>query len=362
MQEALRLSPAAWGWVTGIFTVSYAAFEIPTGVLGDRNGPRRVLTRIVVWWSAFTSLTGVVSGFYPLLLTRFMFGAGEAGAYPNASVVIARWFPMRERGRALVLALMSSQLGGALAPLLVVPIQARYGWRASFFVFGALGLIWSAIWYAWFRDSPAEMSSGADTAGEAMSPPAPLHQRLPWASALGSFNFWAALGIACCYMYTIYFYQSWFHTFLVKARGFNEANLLLSSLPFAVAACANLSGGLLTNALVGRIGLKWGRCSIGVAGLTVAAACTAAIMFTGGKASAIILLTLAYGGITLQQPVMFAVCLDIGGAYAGAMVGAMNAAAQIGSLVSSVMFGFKFDPAKELGARDSRPALSVSPA
>jgi ACS family glucarate transporter-like MFS transporter len=158
MQEALNIGPAAWGWVTGIFTLSYAAFEIPSGVLGDRIGPRRVLTRIVLCWSGFTWLTGLVTGYYPLLLTRFLFGMGEAGAFPNASVVVSRWFPVQERSRAFGITLMASQVGGAFAPLLVVPIQVRYGWRASFYLFGILGVIWSCIWYRWFRDSPATRS------------------------------------------------------------------------------------------------------------------------------------------------------------------------------------------------------------
>ena len=90
MQEALNIGPLGWGWVTGVFTLAYAIFEIPSGALGDRIGPRRVLTRIVLWWSGFTSLTGLVTGYYPLLLTRFFFGMGEAGAFPNASIAVAR--------------------------------------------------------------------------------------------------------------------------------------------------------------------------------------------------------------------------------------------------------------------------------
>src|SRR5574340_1580583 len=109
MQEALHLGPLQWGWVTGVFTIAYAAFEIPSGAMGDRIGPRRVLTRIVLWWSAFTSLTGMATGFYPLLLTRFLFGMGEAGAFPNASVAVARWFPFHERGRTFGIWLMASQ-------------------------------------------------------------------------------------------------------------------------------------------------------------------------------------------------------------------------------------------------------------
>ena len=155
MQEALGIDPVGWGWVTAMFTLSYCLFEIPTGTLGDRIGPRRVLTRVVLWWSVFTSLTGMVSNYAQLLIARFCFGAGEAGAFPNASIVVARWFPATQRASMAGVMLMASQIGGAIAPLLVVPIQIRYGWRASFYVFGAIGVIWAAIWYAWFRDSPA---------------------------------------------------------------------------------------------------------------------------------------------------------------------------------------------------------------
>ena len=341
MQEALHIGPVGWGWVTAIFTLSYAVFEIPGGALGDRIGPRRVLTRIVLWWSVFTSLTGLVTSFYPLLFIRFLFGAGEAGAYPNASIAVARWFPVHERGRACGIFLMASQLGGAFAPLLVVPIQLHYGWRASFYVFGILGVAWSAVWYRWFRDSPAE-KPGVTHAEleETRGLIAKANHALPWKIALRSANLWATMCVAGCYMYTYYFFQSWFHTFLVKARGFSENDLLLSSLPFLVGASANLGGGLASNALVKRVGLKWGRRSIGAVGMGSAALCAAAVMFTQQRLGTLVLLSLMYGGITFQQPTMFAVCLDIGGAYAGAVVGAMNTASQIGSFVSSLAFGY----------------------
>jgi MFS transporter, ACS family, glucarate transporter len=341
MQDALHIGPAAWGWVTGIFTLSYAAFEIPSGALGDRIGARRVLTRIVLWWSAFTSLTGLVTGYYPLLLTRFLFGMGEAGAYPNAAVVVGRWFPVHERGRAFGITLMAGQLGGAFAPLLVVPIQIHYGWRASFYVFGILGVIWSGFWYRWFRDSPAE-KTGVTRAelDETRGMIAKAHQTLPWGVALRSGNFWTTLAVAFCYVYTFYFFQSWFHTYLVRARGYSENDLLLSSLPFFVAALANCAGGVVSNALVKKVGLKWGRCSIGIGGLGIAALGTVAVMFTPSQLGAMILLSVIYAGITFQQPIMFAVCLDIGGAYAGAMVGAMNTASQVGSFLSSLVFGY----------------------
>jgi ACS family glucarate transporter-like MFS transporter len=341
IQDSLHIGPAGWGWISGIFTFAYAAFEIPSGMLGDRIGPRRVLTRIVIWWSAFTSITGLASSYSFLLLTRLFFGAGEAGAFPNASIVVARWFPVPERGRAFGIMLAAAQMGGAISPLLVVPIQIRYGWRASFYLFGILGVVWSAIWYLWYRDTPQEKRGVPQSElDESPTPVAREHRSLPWARALKSGNFWAVVITAFSYIYTYNFFQTWFHTYLVKARGFSEKDLLLSSLPFLLAACANLAGGLASHLLVRRIGLKWGRCALGILSLALAATCTFAVMFTHSPAVALALLSLTYGAITLQQPIMFAVCLDIGGSYAGAMVGAMNMASQLGGFGGSVVFGY----------------------
>lgn len=341
IQDSLHLTPAQWGWVTGIFSLSYAAFEIPTGLLGDRIGARKVLTRVVLWWSAFTTFTGMVGGYYSMVVTRFLFGAGEAGAFPNISVVIARWVPLEERGRAFGVLLGAAQLGGALAPLLVVPIQIRYGWRASFYCFGIVGVAWSVLWYCWYRDSPTQKSGvTAAEIAETQGLVAATRHMLPWGVALRSMNFWRVPTIAFCYTYTIGFYISWFHTFLVRARGFSEKELLLSSLPFVVAACANLSGGLVSHLLVKRIGLKWGRCSIGVLGQGVACVCIIAVFFTHSPYAALALLCVAYGGITFQQPIMFAVCLDIGGAYSGTIVGCMNSASGVAGFVASLAFGY----------------------
>jgi len=335
MQRDLDIGPVGWGWVTGMFTVSYCLFEIPTGVLGDRIGPRRVLTRVVVWWSAFTALTGAVSGYVPLLLTRFLFGAGEAGAFPNASIVVSRWFPPARRATMCGVLLMASQLGGALAPLVVVPIQNRYGWRASFYVFGALGIGWASAWYAWFRDSPPQTAGQVPDSGESRQ-----HPSFPWRTALRSHSTLALLGAAFCYVYVYNFFQTWFHTFLVKGRGFSETGLMLSALPYIVAALANLTGGAVSDALVRRLGPRWGRRTLGVCALGIAGLFTLAAMYSRQQVLTVIFLTVVYGGITFQQSGVFGVCLDIGKKHAGAMVGLMNACAQVGGLVGSVAYGY----------------------
>ncbi len=344
MQQDLRIDPVGWGWVTAMFTLSYCLFEIPTGSLADRIGPRRVLTRIVLWWSAFTSLTGMMSNFYLLLVTRFCFGAGEAGAFPGSSVVVSRWFPPTQRASISGITLMASQVGGAIAPLLVVPIQIRYGWRASFFVFGVLGVLWATIWYAWFRDTPA-LKRGV-TAKE-LTETAPLEAAhshgFPWPAAFRSSSVMAMLITAFCYVYVYNFFQTWFHTFLVKGRGFSEGSLLFSALPYVVAACANLSGGAASDALVKRLGLKWGRRTLGVSGLGIACLFTLAAMITRRQLLTVVFLSLVYGAIAFQQSGVFGVCLDIGRQHAGAMVGLMNTSSQVGGLLSAVAYGYIVD-------------------
>ncbi len=341
MQDSLHISPQAWGWVTSVFFLSYSAFEIPTGALGDRIGPRRVLTRVVAWWSAFTSLTGAVSSYPVLLIVRFCFGAGEAGAYPNASAVIGRWIPVAKRTRAWGIVWMTSQVGAALSPLLVVPIQARYGWRAPFFVFGILGLVWSIVWYAWFRDSPHE-KAGITVAElrEIGSTPGLQRHGMPWATALRIPSLWRIAAIGACYVYSLGFFQSWLQTYLVKGRGFTEAALVLSSLTYAVGAVANVLGGVIGDWLVAHHGLRNARRWIGIVGLSSAALFfTAAIYSPGGK-RALVFLSLAYGGILFQQPSLCALCLDVGRKHAGAVFGFMNTAGNAASALSAVVFGY----------------------
>jgi MFS transporter, ACS family, glucarate transporter len=341
MQEDLSIDPVGWGWVTAMFSLSYCLFEIPTGALGDRIGPRLVLTRIVLWWSAFTSLTGAVSNYYVLLSTRFLFGAGEAGAFPNASIVVSRWFPSAQRASMCGVLLMASQIGGAVAPLLVVPIQIRYGWRVSFYVFGLVGALWAVVWYAWFRDSPAEKPGvTAAELQDTKSHPAETAHRFPWRIALRSESVLALGGTAFCYVYVYTFFQTWFHTFLVKGRGFSEGGLVLSALPYAVAACANLAGGAASDGLVRRLGLTWGRRSLGLFGLGSAGVLTIAAMISQRPMLTLILLSFVYGAITFQQSGVFGVCLDLGSGHAGSMVGFMNMCATAGGLLSSVAYGY----------------------
>jgi MFS family permease len=343
MQDELAISPQMWGWVVGAFTISYAAFEIPAGVWGDKYGPRNILTRIVLWWSAFTAMTGAVSSYGLLLAVRFFFGAGEAGAYPNISASVSRWFPSGERARAVGITWMASRLGGALSPLLVVPIQQLYGWRATFYIFGAVGLVWCAWWWSYYRDNPRDKQGITQEELETIGVPQTAHvpHSLPWAQVLRNSNFWMILLMYHTYCWGSYFYLSWLHTYLQRGRGFSEDEMKIwSSLPFIVGACGNLTGGLLSDFHSQRDGLKIGRRIIGSAGLALAGILMLTTSQTESREAAVIYLALGYGCMDCMLPVAWAVCMDVGKKYAGAVSGSMNMAGQVGSFLSSVLFGY----------------------
>ena len=391
MQDDLGLSREQYGLVLSAFALAYMIFEIPSGAWGDKSGPRKLLTRIVLWWSVFTSLTGAAVNYRWLLIVRFLFGAGEAGAYPNSSGAIARWFPAAERGRAQGFVWMASRVGGAVTPFLVVPIQAKFGWRASFFVFGILGVVWAVVWYVWFRDHPTEKKGVSqeelDEIGAGAEPP--KHLSLPWAEVFRSSNFWFILLMYHLYAYGAFFFLSWYPTFLVRGRGFSDTELLSYSwLPFVLGAAANGLGGLVSDRIVTKVGLRWGRRLVGLSGLGISTAFILATVLTTDKVTTVVFLAIGFAGSDFMLPVAWAVCLDIGKKYAGTVSGAMNTAGQLGSFTVAAAFGyvvtrfggnynaplypmavlmgisallwFKIDPTRPLVASDAEPVAGES--
>jgi MFS family permease len=342
MQHDLKIGPSGWGWVIGAFTMSYAIFEIPSGMLGDRMGARRVLTRIVLWWSAFTALTGAVSSYPLLLAVRFLFGAGEAGAFPNSAAVVRRWIPLRERARAASVIWTATAAGGILTPLAVVSIQKIYGWQASFWLFGSLGIFWAALWYWWFRDTPAEKPELSEAERKLIGPSIrPSGHRLPWGKLLRDGNFLRLLLMYHTYCYGAYFFLTWFPTYLQVGRGLTEDQMkIAASLPSWAGLAGLIGGGYLSDRLARRHSLRLARCAVGATGLSVAGICLGLATVTANNTIAVGLLTLGLGAMNLMIPVSWSICMDLGREHVGAISGAMNTAGQVGSLISSVAFGY----------------------
>ena len=339
----LGLDNQQFGYILAAFSLSYALFEIPTGALGDRVGARRVLTRVVVWWSVFTALTGSAFSFIILLVIRFLFGAGEAGAYPNASIAIAHWFPRTETARAQSAIWAAGRIGGALTPLIVVPLVHAFGWRLAFGALGILGFIWAAVWFIWFRDEPRQQPAVTEhelTEIELGRKLGSVRHGIPWKSITRNTNLWTLMLMCHLFFYGSYFFTNWSSTYFQEGLGMTEdesKNFL--SLSYFLGAIGCLSGGFLSDWLTQKFGLKPGRRIVAVVGLGLSAFLFLAAGVLHSKASSGYLLALSVLTKDLALPVAFAVCVDIGRQNSGVVVGAMNFAGQLGGFFITLIFG-----------------------
>jgi sugar phosphate permease len=339
----LHLDNQSFGYILGAFSLAYALFELPTGILGDRLGPRKILTRVVFWWSGFTALTGTAFGFVYLLIVRFLFGVGEAGAYPNASIVISRWFPAVEVGRAQSVIWAAGRIGGALTPLLVIPLVHTFGWRYAFFILGVVGSAWALVWYFWFRDNPAEhtgITSQEIEEIESARRQAPVSHKISWQTIIRNPNIWVLMLMCHLFFYASYFFTNWSSTYFQEGRQMSEDQAKnFVSLSYFLGAIGCLVGGFASDILSEKLGLKLGRRIVGIAGLGLSSICFLAAGLTIDNETAGYLLALCVFLKDLTLPVAFAVCVDIGKRNSGTVTGAMNFAGQMGGFFITIIFG-----------------------
>src|SRR4051812_47781968 len=208
IQKEYGFSLATMSYILSSFRWGYALFQIPGGWLGDRIGPRRALTLIVTWWSLFTSATALAWSSVSMIVIRFLFGMGEAGAFPIATRSLSRWILPAERGFAQGITHAGSRLGAAMTPPLVVLVITNYGWRAAFVVFGMLGLIWAAVWFWYYRDTPAEHASVGEAelrliTGSVGGGKSNLVREVPWKTILSNREVWFLCIMYFCYSYCL---------------------------------------------------------------------------------------------------------------------------------------------------------------
>ena len=343
IMRELSLTKVQMGFIFSSFTLAYALFEVPTGWWGDRVGPRRVVTRIVIWWSVFTAATASAVGFRSLAVLRFLFGAGEAGAWPNVAKVFSRWFPSSERGTAQGIFFMGAHLGGGVTPVLVVLLAQRLHWRAVFVLFSLFGFAWAAVWRSWFRDDPAEhravsaaelahIRAGAtDTAND--------HR-----SGFRTLANPSVIAICAAYFtqgYGFYFYITWLPTYLLQTKGVSAGAMsLLAGLPLLLSVVADLLGGLTTDYLTRRYGFRIGRCGVAGASLAVASLSIATAAMLSHSVFAACLIALGAASSNFLLGASWGACVDLSGRNAGFVSAAMNTAGQIGGTLSPIVFAW----------------------
>jgi MFS transporter, ACS family, glucarate transporter len=345
IRKELGLTTIQLGWALSAFGWAYALFEIPGGWLGDRIGPRRVLMRIVLWWSFFTAATGWVWNVSSLVTTRALFGAGEAGAFPNLTRIFTTWLPVKERERAQALLWMTTRVSGAFTPLLVALLINAVGWRRTFELFGLIGVVWAILFYYWYRDSPSEHPA-VNKAELALLPPesetAIAHAGVPWGVIFSNRHVWLLSIQYMCLAYGWWFYINWLPTYLREARGTGATfGALLSGLPLLLGGLGCLVSAYLIPNLTRTFGsVATARRIIAIAGFVGASTCI--IIFTGISDPVRAMFVLGMAGFfnDFVMPAAWAGTMDMGGRYAGTVSGAMNMMGSIAGASSVTVVGY----------------------
>jgi MFS transporter, ACS family, glucarate transporter len=343
LKADLALNNEQFGWVLASFSLAYALFEIPSGMLGDRIGPRKVLIRIVLFWSLCTALTGFAGGLVSLLLIRFLFGVGESGTYPNILIVISRWYPVQETGRSLTWVGIGSQIGSAIAPLLIVPIAALYGWRMPFFVNAVIGVVWVFVCYKWFRNFPSQLKKISPDELQLIESNrrfSSTQHSISWKVILQNRTLWGLMLMYFCCQCSNYFFIAWMPLYLQEGRHFTENDMkIITTILFIVGIGGFILGGYIGDFLPKRRGLKFGRRFIGITGLSCCGILILLAAYIEHPLISAICLIGANACFAFSVMVSYAVCADIGRNNAGTVTGAMNFFGQIGGLAVSLFFG-----------------------
>lgn len=346
IQYDLGLDDTQMGYVFSAFTLAYALFEIPGGWLGDKWGPRRVLLRIVMFWSVFTAATGYAWNLLSMIVCRFLFGAGEAGGFPNIAKMFSVWLPKREHDMAQGITWMAARWGGAFTPLLVVWVLGFVSWRMTFVIFACLGVVWAVCFWLWFRDNPKE-HPGVNAAEAALLEEAQKnlgggHAAIPWKRLLTTRSVLLLWVYYFCISYVWYFYITWLPKFMEAENGLHlnmqdTWSSVLNGLPLFLGGIGCFVGGILARRLaVQSHHLSRARRILGVVGMLAAGSMI--LLATTQSHPTYAMLALGLSGFfnDLSMPGAWGACMDVGGRLAGSVSGSMNMIGNLGGALGGV--------------------------
>ena len=339
------------GFIFSAFIWAYAIFQVPGGWLGDRYGPRRVLSAIMVYRTVVAVLTSAALGFKSFWGIRFALGVGEAGAFPTATRAMQMWFPRDERGFVQGVSHAASRLGAAIGPFLVYQIMIHYGWRSVFYVIGILSLLWSLLYFLVYRNMPEEHEKvsreelarirGMNEKGEIKQANVQERPKVPWSVLLKHGNMWAVMCAYAAYIYSLWFFLTWLPSYLVQYRKFTLLKTsIYASAPLAAGVLGDAFGGWLTDKLLVKTNnLKFARRSVAIVAMLGCGASMLLAALAANPNTALYCLTSAMFFLEMTIGPAWAVPMDIGGEFSGTVSGMMNMGGQLVGALSPTVFG-----------------------
>lgn len=343
---ALELSDKQIGWVLSIFALGYALAQTPSGMLNDKYGPRVILTAVVSFWSLFTAMTGFAWNYMSLLITRFVFGVGEAGAFPGIARATFSWIPIKERGIVTGINFSGSRLGAAFALPVVAWMIESLGWRMSFFVLGAVGFVWALIWYWWFRDNPEQHKSIAEeekayileTRQQVNNEET---EKLSGGLLFKSKNMWLAMGQYFASNFTFFFSLTWLFPHIKSEYGLDAVEAgFYASAPLIFGALGNYFSGFLVDKIYSKGKWTLSRRLPAIIGFALASVGLIASLYMETAFGAVVFLSIAIFGADMTLSPSWSFCVDIGKKNSGAVSGTMNMAGNIGSFITALAFPY----------------------
>jgi sugar phosphate permease len=348
------LSKTAMGLVLAAFTWAYALGQIPAGWLGDRFGPRKVLAVIMSWWAIAAAMTGAAVGLYSLFSARFLLGLGEAGAFPVASRGMQLWFPRSERGRIQGTTHFFSRFAVAVTPFVAGNIMLAFGWRAIFYIFGSLGVIWAIAFSFFYRNLPEEHKSvnraelaqirGLKPDGT-VQPPITTRQSAPWRTIFGSPNMWYISVGYSCFFFGTNFYLTWYPTYLREHRHLTlQAMGLIGSLPLFAGMLGDVTGGSLSDFFFKRTrDARFARRIVAAPGFLLAGVFVIPAAMTHNALASVLFLAISFFFLEFVIGPAWAVPMDVGGQFSGTVTGIMNMAGALAASLTAIVYGGLFD-------------------
>jgi sugar phosphate permease len=346
------LSKTAMGLVFSAFAWAYAIGQMPGGWFGDRFGPRRVLTVIMAWWAIAAGTTGFALGLTSLFAARFSLGLGEAGAFPVATRGMQLWFPQSERGRIQGITHCFSRFAVAITPFVAVGIMTTLGWRAIFYIFGSLGVIWAVVFHRIYLNKPEEHKRvnraelahirGVHPDGAIKQLEVQKRHNVPWKAIFGSPNMWYIMAAYGCFFYGTYFFLTWYPTYLEEYRHFTLKSLgFVASLPLFAGMAGDILGGSLSDKVYKMTGkLRLSRRIVAAPAMLISGALLIPTAITQSAWTALLCLALSFFFLELVIGPAWAVPMDVGGEFSGTVSSIMNMTGALAASVSPVVFGF----------------------